>query len=165
MATPSSRLPRAELPEAVVPTKLPLKSVWVAPLVMSTPLPRLPEIRLPWGGRTNTPAVGSLPPVAWPPIRFRAAPFVTRMPFFALPRCERAGGVGADVVHGDLVVVGPVDPDAVAAVAADDVGELEAELTVAWYEKMPEPPMTIPTTWLPATESSLVIAAAGSTPG
>ena len=40
--------------------------------------------------------------------------------------CERAAGIRADVIHGDLIVVGPVDPDAVAAVAADDVGELEA---------------------------------------
>ncbi len=69
-----------------MPTKLPLSVFPVAPPVMSTPLPRLPEIRLPWGGRTKTPAVGSLPPATWPPIMFPAAPFVTRMPFFALPR-------------------------------------------------------------------------------
>ena len=31
---------------------------WVAPPLMSTPLARLPEIRLPWGGRTNTSARG-----------------------------------------------------------------------------------------------------------
>ena len=69
-----------------MPTKFPLIVFWVAPALMSTPSLRLPEIRLPWGGRTNTPAVGSLPPDTWPPIMFRDAPWVTRMPFFALPR-------------------------------------------------------------------------------
>src|SRR5579883_717777 len=41
---------------------------------------------------------------------------------------ERTGGVGADVVHGDLIVRGPVDPDPVAAVAADHIGELGLEV-------------------------------------
>ena len=63
--------------------KLPLSWFCVDLLLMSTPLASLPEIRLPCGGRTNTPLVGSLPPVASPPIRFRAEPPVTRMP---LPR-------------------------------------------------------------------------------
>ena len=100
----------------------------MAPLVMSTPLPRLAEIRLPWGGRTITPAVGSLPPVAWPPIMFATASFVTRIPFFAFPRRNRAGHIGADVIHRDRVAAAAVDSDAVAAIAADDIGELEAEV-------------------------------------
>ena len=66
--------------------KLPLKLVAVAPSVISTPLASFPEIRLPCGGRTKTLFVGSLPPVASPPIKFPAEPAVTRMPLPALPR-------------------------------------------------------------------------------
>src|SRR4051812_20439201 len=86
MATPSRPLPRAELPEAVVPTKFPLIVFRVAPCVMSTPLQRLPEIRLPWGGRRLPPAVGSLPADPVPPMTFCDAPRVRRIPFIALPR-------------------------------------------------------------------------------
>ena len=86
-ATPSPTLPSAALPVASVPTKLPEIVVAVAAPVTSTPLPSLPEIRLPWGGLTNTPAVGSLPPVACPPISVPLARFVTRMP---LPRFDTA---------------------------------------------------------------------------
>ena len=57
-----------------------------------------------------------------------AAPLRDEDAVLRVAALERAGGIGADVVHGDLVVVGPVDPDAVAAVAADDVGELEPEV-------------------------------------
>ena len=113
-------------PRRSVPMKLPLSWFCVDLPLMSTPLALLPEIRLPCGGRTNTPAVGSLPPVASPPIRLRAEPSVTRMPLLGVAQIERAGDVGADVVHGDLVVVRPVEPDAVAAVAADHVRQLEA---------------------------------------
>ena len=69
-----------------MPMKLPLKVFCVAPPLMSTPSPLLPEIRLPCGGRTKTSLVGSLPPVASPPIRLPAEPAVTRMPLPALPR-------------------------------------------------------------------------------
>ena len=79
-------MPSAASPEAVVPMKLPLSWFAVARLLMRTPLASLPEIRLPCGGRTKTFAVGSLPPVASPPIRFRAEPFWIRMPFSALPK-------------------------------------------------------------------------------
>jgi hypothetical protein len=78
-------LPRAESPEAVVPTKFPLIVFRVAPFVMSTPLRRLPETRSPWGGRTITPAVGSLPADTVPPMKFCDAPCVRMMPFIALP--------------------------------------------------------------------------------
>ena len=109
--------------------KLPLSWLSVALPLMSTPLALLPEIRLPCGGRTNTPFGRD---------RCRRSPrrrsgcrvdaVVTRMPFSALPRSTRAGDIRADVVHGDLVVVGPVQADAVAAVAADHVRQLEADV-------------------------------------
>ncbi len=128
MATPSCRLPSAELPEAVVPTKLPLKSVWVAPLLMSTPSPRLPEIRLPWGGRTNTFAGGIVAAgrLAADDVPGRAIGDEDAV--LGVAAFERAAGVRADVIHGDLIAAGTVDPDAVAAVAADHVGELEADV-------------------------------------
>ena len=100
----------------------------MAPSVMSTPLPRLPEIRLPWGGRTITAAVGSLPPVAWPPIKFARGAVGHQNAVLRVAALERAAGIRADVVHRDLIAAGAVDPDAVAAVAADDVGELEADV-------------------------------------
>ena len=61
--------PARHCPRRSVPMKLPLSWFCVALPVMSTPLALLPEIRLPCGGRTKTSLVGSLPPVASPPIR------------------------------------------------------------------------------------------------
>ena len=44
------------------------------------------------------------------------------MPFCVVAQVDRAGHIGADVVHGDLIVRRLLRLDAVAAVAADDVG-------------------------------------------
>ena len=90
-----------ELPEAVVPMKLPLSWLLVAPLVMSTPLPSLPEIRFPCGGRTKTlggrvVAAGRL---AADEVRARAWRDEDAVPCVAA--AERAGGIGADDIHGD----------------------------------------------------------------
>ena len=69
----------------------------VAPPVMSTPLARLPEIRLPWGGRTNTSAggivaAGRLAADHVPRRAVRDQDAVLRV-----AALERAGGVRADV--------------------------------------------------------------------
>ena len=131
MSTPSSVLPSAASPDAVVPMKLPLSWLSVDSSLMSTPLPLFPEMRLPCGGCTKTARscpVGLLPPVASPPIRLLVDPAVIRMPLAALPRSIVPGHVRADIVHGDLVVVRASDFDAVAAVAADHVGQLEGDV-------------------------------------
>ena len=79
----------------------------MARLLMSTPSPRLPEIRLPWGGRTNTPvrgivAAGRLAADEIPRGALRDEDAVLRV-----AALERAAGIGADVVHGDLIAVAP----------------------------------------------------------
>ncbi len=122
-----------------MPTKFPLSSVWVAPSLMSTPLARLPEIRLPWGGRTNTGGRGIVAAGRLTADEVPRGAVGHENAVLRVAALERAAGIRADIVHGDLIAAGAVDADAVAAVAADDVGELEADVDRRLMGNMPEP--------------------------
>ena len=85
MATPSSRLPRAELPEAEVPTKLPLKSVRGRAAVDEHAVgavagDQVALRRADEDARRRIVAAGRLAADQVPD-----APLVTRMPLLALP--------------------------------------------------------------------------------
>ena len=127
-------LPSAALPDAVVPMKLPLN--WLPELLplMSTPLALLPEIRLPCGGRTKHGVRRIAAARRIVSARRLAADQVAGRTLrdqdavLGIAQIDRAGVVGADVVHRDDVVAGLVERDAVAAVAADHVRQLKVRV-------------------------------------
>ena len=85
MATPSRSLPSALMPPAAVPMKLPYRKLFEAPWVSNTPLPALPEIRFPSGGRSPEKHAGfvsgGLAGVVPPMVLFVAPAPVRRMPW------------------------------------------------------------------------------------
>ncbi len=89
----------------MVPTKLPFSVLRADRASISTPVPALPEIRLPSGGTTNTGGTVPLVPVgllAWPvagsvnavpPISLPLAPPVSTRPLPPLPRAAVPAGL------------------------------------------------------------------------